>query len=56
MFKNGTRQAIFEVVIDVSIGELILTEGRAMELISRGAIFQRDFAFNIESVLRNYLK
>lgn len=51
---NGTEQYIYEVFTDVELDQLVLGEGAAMEYISEELLFDRDFAFNIEDVLKRY--
>lgn len=51
---NGTLQIIFEVITNVTLDKLRLTEGRGMEYVPESVLFDRDFAFNIEAVLRRY--
>ena len=52
---NGTKQHIFEVITSISLDQLVLGEGAAMEYIPQILLFNREFAFNIEDVLRKYL-
>lgn len=49
-------QYIYEVLTDVVLYELILCEGAAMEYVTEQSLFDREFAFNIEEVLRRYFQ
>lgn len=53
--EGGPQQLIFEVLSDTTLNQLVLGEGAAMEYIPEQQLLNREFAFNIEQVLRNYL-
>ena len=53
--NGGTEQYIFEVLTDASLDQLFLGEGAAMGYIPGESLFDREFAFNIEAVLRQYI-
>ncbi|MGB4762327.1 MAG: NUDIX domain-containing protein [Candidatus Saccharimonas sp.] len=53
---NGIEQYIYEVMTNVSASQLVLNEGAAMKYVTTNELFDRSFAFNIETVLRQYLK
>lgn len=52
--RDGTTVHIYEVFISKTIHQLTLGEGAAMEYITEEALFDREFAFDTESVLRKY--
>ncbi|MFY9228356.1 MAG: NUDIX domain-containing protein [Candidatus Microsaccharimonas sp.] len=52
---NGVEQYVYEIFTDITIDQLVLGEGAAMEFIAEDLLFSREFAFNIEKVLRDYI-
>lgn len=52
---NGTQQTIYQAQVDLPIQELTLKEGQAMAFISAKDLFDRQFAFNIEAILRRHI-
>ena len=53
--EDRTRQVIFEIRTDATLGQLELREGREMAFVTEGDLLNRDFAFNIRDVLLSYL-
>lgn len=52
---NGTEQFIFHIVTTATLQDLTLREGDSMAFVSEHELFERQFAFNIETVLREFL-
>jgi len=52
---RDTEQFIFELTTDADVDGLELHEGEAMAFVAEADLFNRQFAFNIEQVLRDYL-
>jgi|GEM_PF-718415 len=53
---NGITQYIFELMTNVQIGDLSLSEGETMAYVGEDALFDREFAFNIKEVFEKYIK
>ena len=54
--NNGALQFIFEIVIHAPDTKLQLSEGERFCFVSKKALFNRSFAFNIKEVLETYIR
>lgn len=54
--ENGTLQTIFYLQTEAELDDLELREGAKMAYVQAEDLFERPFAFNIEQVLRDFLK